>query len=139
MSRSLTLKQYIKRFLCQCEYRGLSPKTITRHVCNFNDFTLWLGRKQITKETLRTFIIYSQQRKARTNNGLSLENGLKPYSINSLISTLKLFTRFLYNEEGFLKKDLSTTIRSVKPQPFFPNLLTIHEVKALIECQPLLN
>jgi site-specific recombinase XerD len=122
------------QFLEYLKYRGLSPKTIERHAANLNDFVPWLGSRKITKEVLREFIIYCRERKPRTNNGLSKGKGLSIYSINSFISTLKLFTRFLCLEESYLKEDFSGAIKSLPAKPFFPNLLTIQEIKAIIEC-----
>ncbi|OGY24265.1 MAG: hypothetical protein A2172_00135 [Candidatus Woykebacteria bacterium RBG_13_40_15] len=123
-----------EQFLDFLKYRGLSHKTIERHVANLKDFIPWLDNRKITKEVLREFIIHCRERKPRTTNGLSKEAGLSPYSINSLVSTLKLFTRFLWTEKGYLKEDLSGVIKSLPAKPFFPNLLTIAEVKALINC-----
>ncbi|MCH7516310.1 MAG: phage integrase N-terminal SAM-like domain-containing protein, partial [Bacteroidetes bacterium] len=118
------MKQYITRFLRFCEYRGLDPKTIARHRFNLNNFVDWLGRKQISKETLREFILYSKNRKARTNNGLSQESGLSINSVNSFISSLKRFVYYLWDEEKFLQEDLSQSITSLPPKPFMPVLLT---------------
>lgn len=122
------------QFLEYLKYRGLSPKTIERHDANLKDFISWLGNRKITKEVLRKFIIYCRERKPRITNGLSKEKGLSIYSINSFVSTLKLFTRFLCFEESYLKEDLSGAIKSLPSKPFFPNLLTIQEIKAIIEC-----
>ncbi len=130
----MTMKQYITRFLRFCEYRGLDSKTITRHRFNLNDFVDWLGRKQITKETLREFILYSKNRKARTNNGLSQEVGLSIYSVNSFITSLKRFVYYLWSEEKVLQEDLSQSITSLPPKPFMPVLLTPMEIYAIINC-----
>src|SRR4030042_230714 len=130
----MTIKQYINRFLRFCEYRGLNPKSISRHRFNLTNFASWLGRKQITKETLREFILYSKNRKAKTNNGLSAENGLSTYSVNSFITTLKRFVYYLWAEENFLAEDLSLSITSLPTKPFMPILLTPVEIYALIHC-----
>jgi site-specific recombinase XerD len=51
-----------------------------------------------------------------------------------MISSLKLFTRFLWDEEEVLDENLSGYIKSLPIEPFFPNLLTISELKAIICC-----
>ena len=130
----MTMKQYITRFLRFCEYRGLDSKTIARHRFNLNNFVDWLGRKQISKETLREFILYSKNRKPRTNNGLSQESGLSINSVNSFISSLKRFVYYLWDEEKFLPEDLSPSITSLPPKPFMPVLLTPMEIYAIINC-----
>jgi integrase/recombinase XerD len=131
----MTIKQYINRFLRFCEYRGLNPKTISRHRFNLTDFATWLGRKQIAKETLREFILYSKNRKARTNNDLSQETGLSTYSVNSFVSSLKRFVYYLWAEEHFLAEDLSLSITSLPSKPFMPVLLTPVEIYAIINCR----
>lgn len=128
------MKRYITRFLRFCEYRGLDSKTIARHRFNLNNFVAWLGRKQISKETLREFILYSKNRKARTNNGLSQESGLSINSVNSFVSSLKRFVYYLWDEEKFLQEDLSQSITSLPPKPFMPVLLTPVEIYAIITC-----
>jgi site-specific recombinase XerD len=130
----MAMKQYITRFLRFCEYRGLDQKTISRHRFNLDNFTDWLGRKQITKETLREFILYSKNRKARTNNGLSQQDGLSIHSVNSFVTSLKRFVYYLWSEEKFLQEDLSQSITSLPPKPFMPTLLTPMEIYSLINC-----
>lgn len=130
----MTIKGYVTKFLKFCEYRGLNQKTIDRHSINLRDFAIWLDRKQITKENLREFVLYSKNRKARTNNGLSAEMGLSSYSVNSYISTLKCFVRYLWEEEGFLTDDLTRSITSLPQKPFMPVLLTPAEIYAIIHC-----
>jgi len=129
----MEIEKLAGEFLRFCKFRGLSPKTINRHSYNLKCFVSWIGSREIAKEVLREFIIYSQERKPRTNNGVSKQT-LSPYSINSLVSTLKLFTRFLWLEKGILKDDLSPVIKSLPAKPFFPNLLTIEEIRAIISC-----
>ena len=128
------MKQYITRFLRFCEYRGLDPKTIARYRFNLNSFADWLGKKQITKETLREFVLYSKNRKPRTNNGLSQKTGLSIYSVNSYISTLKRFVYYLWAEEDALGEDLTGAIRSLRPNTFMPVLLTPVEIYSIIKC-----
>lgn len=130
----MTINTYVTRFLKFCEYRGLNPKTIDRHWINLRDFAKWLDRKQITKQTLRDFILYSRNRKSRINNGLAKEIGLSNYSVNSYISSLKLFVHFLWDEEGFLSEDLTLSIKSLPQTPFMPILLTPAEIYSIIHC-----
>ena len=128
------MKQYITRFIRFCEYQGLDPKTIARYLFNLNSFADWLGKKQITKETLREFVLYSKNRKPRTNNGLSQKTGLSIYSVNSYISTLKRFVYYLWAEEDALGEDLTGAIRSLRPNTFMPVLLTPVEIYSIINC-----
>lgn len=96
-------------------------------------FSGW-AKKEINKNTLRDFILYSKNRKAKTNNGLSKPMGLSTYTVNSYISTLKRFVNYLWVEEGVLSEDLSGAIRSLRPDTFMPTLLTPAEIYSIIHC-----
>ncbi len=130
----MDIKHYVTKFLRFCEYLGLDPKTIERHRFNLKGFVPWLRGREITKDTLREFILYTKNRKPRTNNGLAQETGLSIHSINSYISTLKRFVYYLWTEEGVLGEDLTGAIRSLRPNTFMPILLTPMEIYSIIHC-----
>ena len=113
---------YYKELLEQyCKLKNLSPLTLQRHLLNLKTFTKRLGRKEITKQRLIDFIIYSQRK------------GWKPATTNSAISTLKVLCGVLY-DRGNTEVDLSTSIHSLKVEPFNPTLLTLEEVERIVDC-----
>lgn len=115
-------------------YRGMSDKTIERLWHNLRHFTNFIDGKPITKDTLRDFVVWFAQRRSKSTNGLGNSKCLKVASVNSAISSLKQFVRWLWLEEGFLNDDLSGCIKALKEEPFFPNLLTIEEIRSIINC-----
>lgn len=58
--------------------------------------------------------------------------GLKPSSIARKITSLKIFFRFSLNE-GLTDRDPSLSIESPKPEKRLPTVLTVEEVKKIIE------
>lgn len=113
---------YYKKLLEQyCRIKNLSPLTLQRNLLNLKTFTKWLGRKELTKQSLIDFIIYSQ------------DKGWKPATINSAVSTLKVLCSLLY-ERGDTEVDLATNIHTLKVEPFNPILLTIEEIERIINC-----
>lgn len=113
---------YYKNLLEQyCKLKNLSPLTLQRHLLNLKAFAKRLGRKEITKQRLIDFIIYSQKK------------GWKPATTNSAISTLKVLCGLLY-DRGDTEVDLSIGIHSLKVEPFNPILLTIEEIYRIINC-----
>ena len=118
MNKSL-YKEQLEQY---CKLGRLSSLTLDKHLFNLKVFCKWLGKKEFNKENLRSFIIYLQDNKS-----------WKPSTVNSMISTLKILSRQLY-DNGLAEHEFSYSLRSVKVEPFNPTLLTLKEVEAIINC-----
>lgn len=113
-------KRLTDSFLVSLSRRGLDHKTIERHAVNLKHFRKWLRAKRVSRNTLNGFVDYYLKRYA-------------PNSVNSAICTLKLFTKFLF-EERYIKKELFLYLRAVKTSPFNPVILTPSQVRDILNC-----
>lgn len=94
--------------------------TIKRHAENLKYLCNHLRRRRITKNNLEGFIDYYQKRH-------------KPATVQSAISSLKCFTKFLY-ERKIITTEINRYLKNVKDEPFLPELLTPDEVRKIIDC-----
>ncbi len=131
--KSQTLK-FLDKFADFYRYRGLSDKTIQRNWYNLRHFPDFIDCKHINKDTVRDYILHCKNIDSKSTNGLGKPKGLATASVNSIISSMKQFLRWLWLEEGFLEDDISHCIKSLRLPPFFPNLLAIAEIRAIIDC-----
>jgi integrase/recombinase XerC len=109
----------IQQFSTYQKIIGKAPRTIERSKFNLRLFNKWLVGGCITKEKGIEFILYLK------------EKGYKPWSINSAVSTLRVFIRYLHQEKKLLKEDFSYILRYQKTEPFNPTLLTNQEIEAI--------
>lgn len=128
------IDQFLAKFFDFYRYRGMSEKTIERLWYNLRQFPEFIDGKEINKDTVRQYILCSGKQKSKSTNGLGNPKGLTIASINSITSSLKQFLKWLWLEESFLRDDISYCIKSQRNEPFFPDLLTIQEIKAIINC-----
>lgn len=128
------IEQFLVKFYDFYRYRGLSESTIEKYWYNLRQFPDFIDGKEINKDTTRDYILYCKNQDSKSTNGLGKPKGLTTATVNSIISSVKQFLRWLWLEEGFLRDDISYCIKAMKMDPFFPNLLTIEEIRALIEC-----
>ena len=128
------MERFLAKFADFYRYRGLSELTIKRNWYNLRQFPAFLDGKEINKDSIRSYILYCKNQDSKSTNGLGKPKGLSTASVNSAISSVKQFVRWLWLEEGFLNDDVSGCIKALKLDPFFPNLLTIDEIRAIINC-----
>ena len=128
------IDQFLVKFFDFYRYRGMSEKTIERNWYNLRQFPEFIDGKEINKDTVREYILYLGRQKSKSTNGLGKSKGLTIASVNSITSSLKQLLKWLWLEEGFLQDDISHCIKSLRNEPFFPDLLTIQEIKAIINC-----
>lgn len=128
------IEQFLVKFFDFYRYRGMSEKTNERNWYNLRQFPDFIDGKEINKDTVRAYILHCKDQDSRSTNGLGKPKGLTTASVNSVISSVKQFLRWLWLEEGFLRDDISHCVKALKLDPFFPNLLTVEEIKALINC-----
>lgn len=137
-SGKIVRKSQIDRFLVKFfdfyRYRGMSEKTNQRNWFNLRQFPDYIDGKAINKDTIRAYILYCGDQKSKSTNGLGQSKGLTTASKNSIISSMKQFLKWLWLEEGFLNDDISHCIKSLRLPPFFPDLLTVDEIRAIINC-----
>ena len=113
-------KILIDEFLASLRRRNLSPLTIDRHEYSLRYFRKWLRARRITRENLEAFVDYYSRKSS-------------PNSVNSAITALKLFTRFLF-ERKYIKKELFLYLRAVKTNPFNQVILTPGQVRDILNC-----
>lgn len=128
------IEAFLHKFFDFYRYRGLSEKTIQRLWYNLRQFPAFIDGKEINKDSIRSYVLYLKNQDSKSTNGLGKPKGLTTASVNSAISSVKQFVRWLWLEEGFLKDDVSGCIKALKLDPFFPNLLTVDEIRAIINC-----
>jgi len=128
------IDQLLVKFFDFYRLRGMSDKTIERIWFNIRYFPKFIDGKEINKNTVREYILYLRCQKSKSTNGLGNGKELTTASVNSIISSMKQFVRWLWLEEGFLEDDLSGCIKALKRDAFFPTLLTIDEIRAIIHC-----
>jgi len=128
------IEQFLAKFFDFYRYRGMSEKTIERNWYNLRQFPDFIDGKEINKDTVREYILHCGRQKSKSTNGLGKPKGLTIASINSITSSLKQLLKWLWLEENFLKDDISYCIKSLRNEPFFPDLLTVQEIKAIISC-----
>lgn len=113
-------KELTDLFLDSLRRRGLSTLTIERHAFSLKHFRKWLRARRINRENLNRFVDYYLGK-------------YEPSSVNSAITALKLFTRFLF-VEGYIKEELFLYLRAVKTNPFNPVILTPSQVRDTLNC-----
>lgn len=128
------MERFLAKFGDFYRYRGLSEKTIQRNWYNLRRFPIFIDGKPINKDTARDYILFCKDQKSKSTNGLGKKKGLTTASVNSIISSTKQFLRWLWLEEGFLPDDISYCIKANRSDPFFPDLLTVDEIRAIINC-----
>src|SRR3989344_5812913 len=134
IAKKSQMERFLAKFADFYRYRGLSELTIKRNWYNLRQFPAFLDGKEINKDSIRSYILYCKNQDSKSTNGLGKPKGLSTASVNSAISSVKQFVRWLWLEEGFLNDDVSGCIKALKLDPFFPNLLTIDEIRAIINC-----
>lgn len=134
IAKKVQMERFLGKFADFYRYRGLSELTIERNWYNLRQFPEFIDGKPINKDTVRDYVVYCKNKKSKSTNGLGQKKGLKTWSVNSIISSTKVFLRWLWLEEGYLEDDISYCIKSMRAEPFFPDLLTIDEIRALINC-----
>lgn len=125
---------FLVKFFDFYRYRDMSEKTNERNWYNLRQFPDFIDGKEINKDTVRAYILYCKDQKSKSTNGLGKKKGLTTASVNSIISSMKQFLKWLWLEEGFLRDDISHCIKSLRLDPFFPDLLTVDEIRAIINC-----
>ena len=128
------IEAFLVKFFDSYRYRGMSEKTIERNWYNLRQFPAYIDGKEINKDTVRNYISHCKDQNSKSTNGLGQPKGLKTWSVNSVISSTKVFLRWMWLEEGFLEEDISHCIKSMRVPPFFPDLLTVEEIRAIISC-----
>lgn len=108
-----------ERFLKYQRVLGRAPRTAERYKFNLRLFCKWLGSREISKELVCEFVLYLK------------EKGYQPWSVNSAISALRVFIRYLHQEQKILKEDFSYILKYQKTEPFNPPLLTNQEIEAI--------
>lgn len=115
------LSLYQKEMEQYYKLRRLSPLTLKKYIFNLTVFCNWLGSKEFTVQNCKNFIIFLS------------DKGWKVNTINSAISTLKILTQLL-EESREIEEDFSHKLKVLRQEPFSPNLLTLEEVVAIIDC-----
>lgn len=128
------ISAFLDKFFDFYRYRGMSEKTNERNWYNLRQLPAFIDGKEINKDTVRAYILHCKDQKSKSTNGLGKPKGLTTASVNSIISSMKQFLRWLWLEEGFLRDDISHCIKSLRLDPFFPDLLTVDEIRAIINC-----
>lgn len=134
IAKKSQMQRFLAKFADFYRYRGLSELTIQRNWYNLRHFPDFIEGKPINKDTVRDYILHCKNLDSKSTNGLGKPKGLTTASVNSIISSMKQFLRWLWLEEGFLEDDVSHCIKSMRLPAFFPNLLTIAEIRAIIDC-----
>ncbi|MBI3341567.1 tyrosine-type recombinase/integrase [Candidatus Curtissbacteria bacterium] len=132
--KKVQVDRFLVKFFDFYRYRGMSEKTNERNWFNLRQFPEFIDGKKIDKDTVRVYILYCKNQKSKSTNGLGNKKSLTTASVNSIISSVKQFLRWLWLEEGFLDDDISYCIKAIRNDPFFPDLLTIEEIRAIINC-----
>lgn len=125
---------FLVKFFDFYRYLGMSEKTNERNWYNLRRFPEFIDGKEINKDTVRAYILHCKDQKSKSTNRLGKPNGLTTASVNSIISSMKQFLKWLWLEENFLRDDISHCIKSLRLDPFFPDLLTVDEIRAIINC-----
>lgn len=121
------MEKLVTDFLEFQKVGGKAPRTIERYFTNLRLFSNWLGEDQeISKKSVSDFILYLKEKEYSS------------CSINSAISTLRLFIKFLCQEK-ILREDFSYILRFQKTEPFNPQLLTNQEIEAIFSFERKMN
>ncbi|MCR4324931.1 MAG: tyrosine-type recombinase/integrase [Candidatus Curtissbacteria bacterium] len=134
IAKKSQIDRFLVRFFDFYRYRGMSEKTIQRNWYNLRHFPDFIDCKHINKDTVRDYILHCKNIDSKSTNGLGEPKGLATASVNSIISSMKQFLKWLWLEEGFLDDDISHCIKSMRLPAFFPDLLTIAEIRTIIDC-----
>ncbi|OGY24279.1 MAG: hypothetical protein A2172_00210 [Candidatus Woykebacteria bacterium RBG_13_40_15] len=110
----------VENFLRYQRLSGKAPRTVERYKFDLRLFDKWLGTRNVNKESVTDFILYLKGR------------GYKAWTINSTVSALRVFIRYLYQEEKLLEEDFSYALKYQKTEPFNPDLLTNQEIEAIL-------
>lgn len=109
----------VGRFLKYQQISGKASRTVERYKFNLRIFVKYLGDREINKDSISSFVLYLK------------EKGYQPWSINSAITTLRVFVRYLYQEKKLLKEDFSYVLKYQRTEPFNPDLLTNQEIEGI--------
>ncbi|MBI3341579.1 tyrosine-type recombinase/integrase [Candidatus Curtissbacteria bacterium] len=113
-------KKDFDKFTADMTRRGRVLITIKRHEQNFKYIKDWLRAKHLNRKNLDLFVIHFLK-------------GRQASTVNSAISTLKCFCRFLF-ERKLIKDELHLYLKYIKNDPFSPILLSIEDVNEIIKC-----
>ena len=115
-------KRYIESFLQELRRRGLSALTIERRASDLKCFKNYLRFRRLSVKTARAFIDH-RLKKGDTSN-----------SIASIVSSLRQFTKFLF-EERIINEEIFQFLHAARVHSLArPRIPSVDEVLAIVDC-----
>lgn len=138
------LEEAFSRFIIAREAEGRSPRTIERDRTNFKTFLEYLDKRNlqrdirlVTKELIRDYVVWMLHEKVRFEGHKYKSDdektvGLSPTTVNTRLKTLKVFFRFLKDEE-LIEHNPTEDVQNVRENETDIRILTPDEIRRLLE------
>jgi integrase/recombinase XerD len=138
------LEEAFAKFIIAREAEGRSSRTIERDRTNFKTFLEYLNKKNIqrdirlvTKEVIRDYVVWMLHEKVRFEGHKYKSDdektvGLSPTTVNTRLKTLKVFFRFLKDEE-LIEQNPTEDVKNVRENETDIRILTPDEIRRLLE------
>lgn len=125
------MKEYVRRYISfLADEKGVSEHTLRAYKKDIEEFIGWLSERSegISVDNVNQLHI----RKYLIEKG----NGLKPISIMRIISSIRMFFKYLYYE-GFIDENPAEGIQVKKTGKKVPSFLEVDEIFMMLESSPL--
>ncbi|WP_026561104.1 tyrosine-type recombinase/integrase [Bacillus sp. J37] len=138
-----SISYYFEKFIETKIAEGRAKRTIEKYRNNHGFFLEYLNYKkvdhsihEITTDVIRSYIVWMLEDKVKFEGhpykkDEEKTSGLAPSTVNTRIKTLRPFFKYLVTE-GFIDFDPMTNIKDVKESQEKINILTVDELKRLL-------